>query len=139
MFRSLKSAPAAALILALAAACNTSVNTTKTPDRPSENFIPTEKIIMNPSLHADLRIERVREAMSGNLWRIQVDLTNTTGSDQEFQYRFEWFDAQGFLVDTPASTWLPRSIKAGETLAFNGVAPGPNVADFRFKITTIDR
>ncbi|MBI3818159.1 MAG: YcfL family protein [Planctomycetes bacterium] len=125
--------------LAFAAACNTSVNTVQTPSRGGANRIPVEKILFNPELSADLRVDDVREKMSGDHWTIQVNLTNVTGGDIEYQYRFEWLDPQGFLVDTPTSTWLPRKAHAGETLEITGVAPKPNIADFRLKLTNLDR
>jgi uncharacterized protein YcfL len=126
----------------LLAACNTSVNTIETRHRTGENIIPREKlekIIFNPSLHADLAIDAIRESMKGSLWQVQVEFTNVTGGDIEFQYRFEWLDPQGMAVHTPTSTWLPRKILAGETLALTGLAPNPDIADFRLKIAPLER
>lgn len=136
--RSLATAIFASALFALVS-CNTSVNTIQTPERTGRNVLPIEKIIMNPGLNADLRVDNVKEKMSGDLWTVQVDITNITGSDIEYQYRFEWLDPQGFVVHTPSSTWLPRKAHAGETVAIQGVAPQPNIADFRMKVTQLDR
>lgn len=130
---------AGALLLLAMPACNSSVNTVQTQARESKNRLPVEKVIFNPGLHADLRVDDVREKMSGDIWIVQIDLTNVTGSDVEYQYRFEWLDAQGFLVSTPTSTWIPRKAHAGETVSIQGTAPMPNIADFRLKITNLDR
>lgn len=53
---------------------------------------------------------------------------------RSFNYRFEWFDANGVQVNTPTSTYLPRQIEGKESIFISAVAPTPSAKDFRLKL-----
>jgi len=54
----------------------------------------------------DIGISDLRATIQGRLLRVQADLSNTSVSDRQVYYRFEWLDQQGIAVwdDEP---WKP--------------------------------
>lgn len=63
----------------------------------------------------------------------QVDITSHNNSyrTKKFHYRFEWLDANGALVTTKTSTWIPFSIAGNSTATIKGVAPRMQAKNFR--------
>ena len=51
-----------------------------------------------------------------------------------FNYRFDWFDAQGLPVSTPTATMVSQTIEAGQILVLTSVAPTPTAKDFRLTV-----
>lgn len=51
-----------------------------------------------------------------------------------YNYRFRWFDEQGFEVEPSASVWREKIVYPGERAVFTGVAPSPAAADFLFDL-----
>lgn len=51
-----------------------------------------------------------------------------------YNYRFRWFDEQGFEVESAAAVWREKIVYPGERAVFTGVAPSPAAADFLFDI-----
>lgn len=56
---------------------------------------------------------------------------NKSFNTKRFQYKVEWLDADGLLVETKTSTWLPMSATGKNTFSFKVTAPRTNVVDFR--------
>lgn len=56
---------------------------------------------------------------------------NNSVSTKRFQYRVDWLDADGLLVETKASTWQPMSATGRATFSFKVTATSPNAVDFR--------
>lgn len=108
------------LLTILGAACSsTAENVAHIREGESEVFVG------NPSLLADLAVEniRTRRRADGRL-EFQVDLVNKTSSDVRFQWRVEWYDAQGFLLEDPTRAWKPdvlngRAIRAVQQIALS--------------------
>ena len=51
-----------------------------------------------------------------------------------YNYRFRWFDGQGFEVEPASAVWHEKIVYPGERAVFTGVAPSPAAADFLFDI-----
>lgn len=92
------------------------------------------RAVTDASLDKKVSVVGVNQAMTpGGVLQVQVELLNLTHSSKNFDYRFEWFDANGMKVDSVASAVLSDSIDAGEDKMIQGVAPNPNCRDFRVK------
>ena len=63
--------------------------------------------------------------------QVQVELLNTTRSPANFNYHFEWFDANGMQLNTVASAVIADQIQGGEDKFISCVAPTPACRDFR--------
>lgn len=113
-----------------------SVNTTQPTDRANPPQIVSDKrVVTDPSLQRRVQITEVHEAQTaGGHLRVQVSVINTTRRYRTFNYRFEWFDADGIYIETPASGYRARHIEGGESLMLIGVAPTATAKDFRLKL-----
>ncbi len=78
---------------------------------------------------------QIRETTVGNgLLKIQAEILNTTSSRKRVNYRFDWIDNAGMVIDTPLSNWKPLSLAGKESGFITSVAPTPRAVDFRLKL-----
>jgi uncharacterized protein YcfL len=126
--------PLAGIGLLALAGCTT-VNTVENAEKQGQRQMVTDqRAITDGSLRRKVDIVGVNTATTpGGLLKVQVELFNRTRSLQRFNYRFEWFDANGMQFTTVASAWLPDQIEGQESKFISGVAPNPNCKDFRVK------
>ena len=66
--------------------------------------------------------------------KVQAQLYNGTNSRARINYRFEWFDTSGMLIDTTLSTWKQISLPGRDTAMIQGMAPTKSAVDFRLKL-----
>jgi uncharacterized protein YcfL len=126
--------PLAGIGLLALSGCTT-VNTVENAQKEGQRQMVTDqRAITDASLDRKVSIVGVNQSMTpGGLLKVQVELQNRTRSLQRFNYRFEWFDANGMQVTTVASALLPDQIEGKESKFIFGVAPNPNCKDFRVK------
>ncbi|MBL8409474.1 MAG: DUF1425 domain-containing protein [Candidatus Accumulibacter sp.] len=79
---------------------------------------------------ASLQVSDMRATRRDNLLRIQVEITNTSSSNQQMYYRFKWLDRDGFSVwdDEP---WKPLLVYGLQKQLINVVGPTFKATDFR--------
>ncbi len=116
----------------------TSCTTVNTVERATpigtKQVIADKRVITDLTLNKKVSIVGMNEGMTpGGFLQVQIEVLNRKNSMQTFSYRFEWFDMNGMLVDTPTSVWIPRQIEGQETLTITAVAPTTTAKDFRVK------
>ena len=116
----------------------TSCTTVNTVERATpigtKQVIADKRVITDSTLNKKVSIVGMNEGMTpGGFLQVQIEVLNQKNSMQAFSYRFEWFDMNGMLVDTPTSVWIPRQIEGQETLTITAVAPTTTAKDFRVK------
>jgi len=120
--------------LGLLTGCASTVNTVeRAAPAGQRQMVSDKRIITDAGLNRAVRIVGVNEA-PGEFLKIQVELLNTTSSLKSFNYRFEWFDANGIQVNSPTSTAISRQIEGRESIFIGAVAPLPAAKDFRLKL-----
>lgn len=94
---------------------------------------PSNKITINSRMvGARLHVAEYAARKRGDLLQVQISVRNPTRTDCQFEYRFEWKDADGVAVATPMSVWTPFSISSKETKLLQAVAPAKEAVDFVF-------
>ncbi len=96
-------------------------------------------IVTQPVRHAfsaliGERIEVTRAVTRRNnagFLELQVEVYNNSYNTERFQYRVEWVDADGLLVGTKTTTWLPASVAGKSTFTLTATAPREKAVDFR--------
>ncbi len=79
-----------------------------------------------------IEIERVvTQQNKGGFMEVHVQGYNRAVGVKRFEYRVEWFDAKGLLIDSTTSTWLPVSAKGKSSFSFKAVAPTREAVDFK--------
>lgn len=123
------------LLALLGTGCAAVNSVERAQPRANPNYIADKRIEPDVSLSKSAQIVRVQETTVGNgLLKIQVELYNTRKRRCDIQYRFEWIDESGFLIDSVMTRWTPLSIAAQESILISGVAPTPRAVDFRLKL-----
>jgi len=123
----------AASLLGLAGC--TTVNTVENAQKEGQRQMVTDlRAVTDASLARKVSIVGVNQAMTpGGLLKVQVELLNRTHSLQRFNYRFEWFDANGMQVNNVISAVIPDQIEGKESKMISSIAPSPSCKDFRVK------
>lgn len=63
---------------------------------------------------------------------ITFGLLNKSRKEIQFQYRVDWFTAEGKKVPTPASTWSPITLERHEIYDGLATQPAPEASLYRF-------
>lgn len=131
--------PIACLVLAAAlplAACqNQKVNTVGPEERAATPSVEDiARITLNPPLDRRVRVGSVYTGEAGGLLRVQANVANLSDARTWFQYRYDWYDADGFVIEGPASAWTRDHILAGQRKTLTGIAPTPAAVDWRLTI-----
>ena len=127
-----------ALLSLLIAGCHEdkSVNTAERAE-PLSNPTPIadKRIVYDQQLADIAAVTGIRQAtVSGDILKVQVDVTNLKTKSTSFNYKFDWYDPQGMVIDTALSTWQPQTIEGRETVTLTGIAPTPTAKDFKLKL-----
>jgi uncharacterized protein YcfL len=116
-------------------ACSTVNTVERAQPAAQRDMVPDKRVLTDAGLNRHARVLGVNQSTGpGGLLRVQVEILNTTRSVQTFDYRWEWFDETGTIIDTPTSTAVPRQIEGKESLFITGVAPNDRTKDFRLKL-----
>src|SRR5262245_10823842 len=120
--------------LALLVACEDKpVNTAQRAEPLSTPTpIADKRIIYDQQLRDIASVTGIRQAtVSGNILKIQVDVTNLKTKSTSFNYKFNWYDPEGMQIDTALTTWQSQTIEGRETVTLTGIAPTPTAKDFK--------
>ena len=114
----------------------TTVNSVENAQKEGQRqMVSDQRVITDASLNRRVSIVGINQTVgAGGLLKVQVEVLNTTRSLQNFNYRWEWFDETGIIIDTPASTMVSRQIQGKESLFITGMAPKETAKDFRLKL-----
>jgi len=116
--------------------CGTPMNSIER-DQPAgqKQMVNDKRLLTDAGLDVRARVVGVNQAQTaGGLLKVQVEVMNESRFQKRFNYRFEWFDADGMQVVTPATTLIPVVIEGKESKFISSVAPNPSCQDFRLKL-----
>lgn len=69
---------------------------------------------------------------------VHVNGYNRSNDTRRFQYKVEWLDESGAVLDTKTSVWLPASAPAKSPFSINAVAPREEIVNFRMNTRKAD-
>lgn len=95
-------------------------------------------VFNNRSLAGDLQVVDLQSALAGNMMRAQATLQSKDRDTLSFQYRFDWYDANGMEINAGSGSWKPLIIYGRETKIIQGVAPDPRAKEFKLKLREPD-
>ncbi len=126
----------ATLALSLAVGCEM-VNTAERSEPIAQSDpVALKKVEPDPTLKAQVQIISANQGIvSGNLLKVQVVVRNNIALRKTFNYKFEWYDINGMMVDSPTTrVWQVARLQPKESMVITGIGPNPNVVDFRLKL-----
>lgn len=86
----------------------------------------------NSALSHKIKVSEIRLRKSVDLVEFSVDLSNRTKNEVRLQYKFKFFDKDGFEVMPDSRPWTRKILSAKETVAIQ--MPAPNASAIGGKI-----
>jgi uncharacterized protein YcfL len=125
-----------ALLIAvlIVAACSSTSGMVATHKSGGDPQFAKHLEIHNSALEGDIIISDMKMRRTGGLLEVQVTLANQTGSDQNVQYRFAWFDDDNFEVDKDAGAWTALLMHGNELKTMNAIAPNPRASTYKLQV-----
>lgn len=130
---------ASVLTTALAAttvftACSSTSGMVATHQSTADPQFAKHLVIHNSALEGDIIISDMKMRRTGGLLEVQVELTNLTGSDQNVQYQFSWFDEDNFEIDKDGRAWTAVLIHGNGKVTMDAVAANPKVSTYKLNV-----
>ena len=128
---------AALFAAALAVAgCHNTMNSVENAQRTGQrNMISDQRVVSDTGLNRKVGVVGINTAMTpGGFLKVQVELLNQTGSLQNFNYHFEWFDANGMQINGVSTAVVADEIAGQESKFISAIAPTQAAKDFRLKL-----
>ena len=86
--------------------------------------------------HMSLTHHLRRDTKTGFV-HVQAVLQNADYGDIQFQYRFEWYDADGMLIEETSPMWHTARVHGKDRKVLEGVSESRQAADFRLVIRAL--
>lgn len=95
-------------------------------------------IVDNPRFASHFRIvHHLKRHLDNGFTQVQLTLQNDDRGDVRFQYRFEWLDVDGMVLEETSPMWQVASIHGKDRKVLEGVSESKVVADFRLVIRSL--
>ncbi len=78
------------------------------------------------SLEGQIEVVDIKRNYTGDLLRVQTTFENRSAFSTKYQYKFRWFDDQGFEVAPDRSPWKPVNTPGRGTHTVQATAPNPS-------------
>jgi len=78
----------------------------------------------------DIKDVNIRTNEAGFM-ELQVTGQNRSYDTRRFQYKVEWLDKDGQVIDSKTAVWLPVSALSKATVTIKSVAPSKDAVNFR--------
>ncbi len=126
-----------ALLVLGAAACRSTPRGNENQYSGSEGSHEIQRVEGNRDLAARLAIlsPRSRRLEDGRL-QVEFDLKNTRSSQTEFAWTVDWFDRDGFEVETAHRSFEPMALGGGAVRTIKITSPTPESVSWRLSITS---
>ena len=84
----------------------------------------------NSLLSSRISVVDLRQKRVGDLLQVQAVLENDWKFQLDFQYKFKWFDADGFELEPEAQPWRQVVMAGRSQNSVQAVAPNPSAVRF---------
>lgn len=125
----------AVLICCLLGGCQTMNSSERAEVRSDPTVVQDERVVTDLSLRTKANVREIREGYAASgLLKVQAEIYNGRYARKRVNYRFDWIDESGLIIDTNLSRWTPLSLAGKEAIWVSGIAPTPRAVDFRLKL-----
>lgn len=118
-----------AIALVSAPACRTSENYATSQSRDL-----VEIFYAHDGLASAVSMQNFKRAETNGLLEAQVDLKNHRSTDLPIEHMFEWFDANGFKIESAIEHWTPVTLNGNHIHVVRAIAPKPGANAFRIHV-----
>ncbi len=114
--------------------------TTKKDPSDTSSIPDLKRVFMDGGLERDVEVVSINQGkVNQNLLRIQVNLKNLTKKSMNLNYKVEWMDQDGIVIEDSSATWLSLYVRGAEIVAVQSVATSPNAKNFWLKLQRAKR
>ena len=90
---------------------------------------------MSSTLSKNLEVVSVNQAIAnGDLLKIQVNLHNLSKKELNLNYKVEWMDEAGIVINDSSAVWTPLYVRGAENVAVQSVSTTPRAKNFWLKL-----
>ena len=124
------------LFLGCAIGCTNPVHQTTKKDPGDAGPLPElKRVYMSSSLSKNLEVISVNQATAnGDLLKIQVNLKNLSAKEMNLNYKVEWMDEAGIVINDSSAVWMPLYVRGAENVAVQSVSTTPRAKNFWLKL-----
>ena len=79
-------------------------------------------------------VSEVKRTKDDGFTEIEVIFNNYTSSNEKIAYKVDWFDKDGFIVDTIMSKWKVVEVEAKRNLVIRAVSPSIKAVDYKIRM-----
>jgi len=109
--------------------------TTKKNPNDTSALPELKRVYMSSSLSKNLEVVSINQAKANeDLLRIQVNLANLTKKPLNLNYKIEWMDEAGIVINDSSAVWMPLYVRGAESVAVQSVSSTPNATNFWLKL-----
>lgn len=101
-------------------------------------ILNTKVVYNSTSLAREVTVEEMTSSKAGDLLLAQVTMRSKAGETLNFQYKFEWYDLNGLVLNSSSATWKPLMIYGKESKTIQGLAPDPRGREYKLLLRDAD-
>jgi uncharacterized protein YcfL len=95
--------------------------------------------INNKKLAGRVHINDIKSRKKNDLLHVNLSLISTYKKSLQLQYQFQWFDADGFVIEAGKSPWQPFELHGLQTTTVASLAPSPYVTTFSLYVREVPK
>jgi uncharacterized protein YcfL len=104
-----------------------------TPVKANSPFLKVD----NEQLAEKIALSVIKSRRNNDLLEVNIEVSSQYGSSLSLQYQFNWFDQQGFVIESGKSTWQPVTLHGQQNIMLRGVAPSMQASTYNVYIREI--
>jgi uncharacterized protein YcfL len=97
-------------------------------------ILKKDYIIKDRSLAKEIEVLDVKARFVGDLLEGQAILHNKRKDTFEFEYKFEWYDSEGFPIESNVTLWTPDLLYGKDQKWIKAQCPKPGATGFKIMI-----
>jgi len=90
--------------------------------------------IIDPKLKDKISVVESSSRVKNGLFQVVLSIQNHKNQKVTVNYRYKWFDDEGFEVGENMSIWQPLFLEANDKTRIKGIAPVPTATSCKFYI-----
>lgn len=95
-------------------------------------------IVDNQQLASQLFISDIKTRMNNDFLEVNLALTSKYEKSLALQYQFNWFDKDGFVIESGKNPWQALELHGMQTINVKGLAPSKNAASYSFYVREVN-
>lgn len=99
-------------------------------ERTEDGELQTYLKSNNALLYSRVSIVELNQRLVGDMTQVQATLENNWKFQLDFQYKFKWFDDNGFEINPEGQPWRQLVLPGRNQANVQGVAPNPTATKF---------